>query len=161
MSWDALDFGCPSPPERVSYSAKTLEHKGGSLHEAAAAAALNIQQLRRENNNISAQLETLRRDAELIPELERELLFHADRADELVTQLRNLEDRNRNLEVLSHARLRSKQHLVGARQVRCLLRASRETVIRRVLMQWHSFMLAPPQPPRAAAVEVRGLRDIR
>ena len=77
----------------------------------------------------------------MIPELERELLHHADRADKLTAEVSKLAEKNRALEVLAHARCRSKEHISAARIIRSLGRSRRDQLTRNSFLQWKMVMM--------------------
>jgi hypothetical protein len=143
-----------SPP--MSHSSKELQESGSILEAHATGSTNSLQLLRRENKELTQLCDAMRQDAELVPELEREMLYHADRADAFLLRVHELEERNRSLEVLAHARGRSKQHLVASRIVRTLLRSRLCDDLRRAFGRWHQVPLHPLSLPPAVPPSLAG-----
>ena len=123
-----------SPP--LSQTAKTLQDAGAALDSGLRAAEPVLQELRIETHQLQDQVEQLRAQLADVPQLEREVLYHADRADEMERVARELQGRNNRLQVLAHARARSRQQLDAIRPLRILVWARAIDSAARALAQW-------------------------
>ena len=129
-----------SPP--LSRLGKTLQESGAVLSDYAQQGT-HMQTLRRQKAELCSEVAalseenaSLQQELELIPELERELLHHADRADRADDRASSLEEKVRSLEVLAHARCRSKEHMCAARILRSLSKHRRDMLCRNAVFQW-------------------------
>ena len=79
--------------------------------------------------------------------LEREVLFHADRADALEDALGAAQRQNGGLAVLAHLRLHSRRQLQGALRLRTLLACRAALAATRALGAWReraALLVVPP-----------------
>ena len=138
-------------PSALAHRAHTLRDDSEILKLRASISPPMLQELRRERHALIDEVDRLRDGANLVPELERELLFHADRAEYLANLVTELEARNRRLQVMAHARSRSQQYLTGARILRPLLCGFADAAARRALVRWSCLARSNPEPEAPSA----------
>ena len=142
FAYDPMVFDVSSPKysriptDRLSNQAFSLQQGGELLSSQACRSPPLVQELRRERNKLEHEVFDLRKQVKLVPQLEQEMLYHADRADHLQNMIIELTERNKALEVMAHARGRSKSVMAGARIIRILTRTRYDNVRQRALAQW-------------------------
>jgi hypothetical protein len=96
-----------------------------------------LRRLRHENAVLTDNVAALQKGLTDLPELERMVLYQAERAEALEGIILELQERNGRLEVLAHARARASKQLTGAGQIRILLSCIGAEALRHALHAWH------------------------
>lgn len=143
-----------------SCSFAALQSAGDRLDGYAAGSLATIQSLRQERVSMAARLSELEQKVVDVPELERELLYHADRADSAERELFELRRMCASLKVLAYGRLRSRNHLVAAAALRSTLTCVGAMALANALRTWRDATQDPPpmpQDPHLLALEYQNL----
>ena len=112
----------------------------------------SLRHLREERQSLLQQVDSLREDVVAIPDLEMEVLHHADRADALERELAAAEARNQSLTVLAHARQRARTQIEAAARMRYVAASREASAAHSALCQWRAFSAASGQHVGASAV---------
>ena len=85
------------------------------------------------------QIEEMRSDLAVVPELEAEVLHQADLADELQRENSVLQASNQRLSVMAHARGHARAHMEAMGRVMCVIASQEVSRAHIAFSQWRAF----------------------